>query len=126
MLDEKKEKQELCEKFKIGSFDVLDFGKVCVSKVSCVEKDGLMVDFDKIPKTAIWRFRQDGDVFEKFGGGTKKLKEFLIDKKIPARLRNVIPVLADQNEVFVIAGIEISDKVKITKNTQKIYKISKK
>ena len=37
----------------------------------------------------------------------------MIDKKVPVRLRGVIPVLADGNEVYAIAGVEISDKVKI-------------
>ena len=123
LVNKQKEKQELCEKFKAGSFEVLGFGKVNVKKIEKLDKEGLFVDFDKIPKTAIWRFRKDGDIFEKFGGGTKKLKEFLIDKKIPSRVRNILPVLADQNEVYVVAGVEISDKVKITKNTKKIYKI---
>ena len=52
-------------------------------------------------------------MFTKFGGGTKKLKSFLIDKKVPQRKRDTLPVLADDNEVYVIAGVEISDKVKI-------------
>ena len=80
----------------------------------------LYVDLKKLPKTAQWRYRQDGDVFTKFGGGTKKLKSYMIDKKIPARLRKFIPVLADGNEVFVIAGVEISDKVKITEESQMV------
>ena len=29
------------------------------------------------------RSLSDGDIFKKFGGGTKKLKDYLIDKKIP-------------------------------------------
>ena len=66
-----------------------------------------------MPKDAVWRFRQDGDVFTKFGGGTKKLKSYMIDKKIPLRLRDQIPVLASGNEIYAIAGVEISDKVKV-------------
>ena len=34
-------------------------------------------DKDKIPFDAVIRTRREGDVFTKFGGGTKKLKEFL-------------------------------------------------
>ena len=66
-----------------------------------------------LPKTAKWRYREDGDIFQKFGGGTKKLKSFLIDRKVPSRIRDFIPVLADGNEVFVIAGVEISEKVRV-------------
>ena len=62
-------------------------------------------------------------MFEKFGGGTKKLKSFLIDKKIPVRLRDYIPVLADENEVYVVAGVEISDKVKVDGDVPTCYKL---
>lgn len=32
---------------------------------------------------------------------------------MPSRLRDQIPVLASGNEILVIAGVEISDKVKV-------------
>ena len=66
-----------------------------------------------MPKDAVWRFRQDGDVFTKFGGGTKKLKSYLIDKKVPARLRDSLPVLASDNQIYAIAGVEISELAKV-------------
>ena len=73
----------------------------------------MLLDYRKVPKDAIWRFRQEGDMFTKFGGGTKKLKSFMIDKKIPLRLRDITPVLASGNEILAVAGVEISDKVKV-------------
>lgn len=80
-----------------------------------MKNDGntLYFDYRKVPKDAVWRFREDGDVFEKFGGGTKKLKSIFIDKKIPVRKRDFIPVLASDNEVYVIAGLAISEKVRV-------------
>lgn len=75
-------------------------------------------DISKLPKTAIWRTRQTGDVFTKFGGGTKKLKDYFIDKKIPSRLRNEIPLLCDNSEVLIVLGVEISDKIKIDEQTK--------
>ncbi|MBO5394305.1 MAG: tRNA lysidine(34) synthetase TilS [Clostridia bacterium] len=100
--------------FKCGEFDVAGMYKLVVKRVKEFEgKHGLLLDYRKVPKDAAWRFRQDGDFFTKFGGGTKKLKAFLIDKKIPARLRDQIPVLASGSEVFAIAGVEISEKVKV-------------
>ena len=62
-------------------------------------------------------------MFEKFGGGTKKLKAFLIDRKVPVRLRDYIPVLADENEVYVIAGVEISEKVKVESDVATCLKV---
>lgn len=111
----KKEETVLNEPLKCGEFNVPGFGTVVVKRVkNFAPGDGkLYIDYRKVPKTATWRFRQDGDMFTKFGGGTKKLKSYLIDKKIPVRQRGLIPVLADGNEVYVIAGVEISDLVKI-------------
>ena len=103
-----------CE-FKSGEFEVPGGGKMLVKRVKdfSMRENTVLFDFRKVPKGAAWRFRQEGDVFTKFGGGTKKLKSFMIDKKIPQRKRDLIPVLALGNEVYVIDGVEVSDKVKI-------------
>lgn len=83
----------------------------------------LYADADKIPPRAILRARKEGDIFKKFGGGSKKLKSYLIDKKFPARERGSLVVLADGEEVLAILGVEISEKIKIDENTKRIYKI---
>lgn len=84
-----------------------------------------IVDADKIPTTAAWRFRQEGDVFSPLGlGGSKKLKDYFIDKKVPQRMRNEIPVLADGNKILAIADIEIADELKVTEDSQRLYKIN--
>ncbi len=116
--------------FKSGEFEVEGWGRLLVKKVKRedikdFQNDCLYIDGSLLPKNAVWRFRQEGDEFCKFGGGRKKLKSFLIDKKIPARLRDFIPVLASDSEILVVAGIEISDKVKIGENSKTIYQIQK-
>ena len=108
------EKPVLRKPNKCFSFDVENFGTVTIKRVKTDDfSNGLYFDYRKVPKDAYWRFREDGDVFEKFGGGTKKLKSIFIDKKIPLRKRDYIPVLASGNEVYVIAGVAISEKVKV-------------
>jgi tRNA(Ile)-lysidine synthase len=87
-------------------------------------KDGLYFDGEKLPENAIIRQRQNGDLFTKFNGGTKKLKDYLIDKKILSRKRDNLPLIAVGNEIYVICPIEISDKIKVDKNTKMIYNIS--
>ena len=69
------------------------------------------------------RHRRDGDIFRKFGGGRKKLKDFLIDKKIPARERDALVLLAKGSEVFIVVGVEISDDVKVDKKSKNILSI---
>lgn len=91
-------------------------GKVAVSQEI---SDGLRMDIDKVPQTAVFRTRRQGDVFCKFGGGgTKTLNKYLIDKKIPSRLRDSLLLLADGNNVLVICGVEISDFVKTEDNSR--------
>lgn len=113
--DRRREEVKFEEPLKSGEFDVPGLGKMIVKRVKdfALEEGQILLDYRKVPKDAVWRFRQEGDVFTKFGGGTKKLKSFMIDKKIPSRIRDYIPVLAYGNEVFAIAGYEISEKVKV-------------
>ena len=84
-----------------------------------------IIDADRIPTDAIWRFRQEGDTFSPLGlDGTKKLKDFFIDKKIPQRMRGNIPVLASGNKILIVADIEIADELKITEDTRRYYKVN--
>jgi len=112
--------------FKVGKIAFPEFGTIISTKTiswrDAVKKrtttnqtapyKTLIMDVDKLPRGAKWRTRKDGDVFTPFGGGTKTLSKFLIDIKLPARLREKLPVLAFGNEIYAIAGVEISNKVK--------------
>ena len=121
------EKPKMSKPLKCEEFDAPNFGKVCIKRVkvdSLIDENALYFDYRKVPKDARWRYREEGDIFEKFGGGTKKLKSVLIDKKIPVRLRDYIPVLADENEVYVIAGVAISEKVRIDSDIPTCYKMT--
>ena len=128
MASKQKQTKQLNQKHKLGSFKVENFGEITVKSIrkSDVNNANLCYDPTKLPNDVIWRYRQDGDIFSKFGGGTKKLKDYLIDIKYPQRLRNTLPVLASRNEVYIIGNIAISSKIKIDENTTKIYQISLK
>lgn len=109
-----------------GKFDIPNVG---VLEVYATTSKNLGVyqnifDSKKVPKNAHWRFRLPGDMFEKFGGGRKSLNEYLIDKKVPARFRDNIPVLAVENEVYVIAGVEISESVRLDENSKSAYGVN--
>lgn len=84
-----------------------------------------IIDASKLPGNAVWRTRQEGDTFAPLGlGGTKKLKEYFIDKKIPQRMRDEIPVLAVGSKILIVADIEIADELKVTDETKQFYKIN--
>ena len=108
--------------FSVGEFD---FNNTLI-KIERVEKreDGLFIDEEKVPKNAVIRARQNGDLFTKFSGGTKKLKDYLIDKKIPKLKRDSLVVLASGSDILAIFGVEISDKVKCDGQTKSILKLT--
>lgn len=87
-------------------------------------KSGLFGDVNKIPQNAMIRTKKDGDVFTKFGGGTKSLGDYMTDKKIPLRVRNEIPLLAVENDILVIFGVAVSDKVKADNTTTNLIKFN--
>lgn len=120
LVNKLKNRPDLRVSFQIGEIELENFGKIVAKRVKTYENkpNFLYIDSDKVPADAIWRYREEGDVFTKFGGGTKKLKSYFIDKKIPQRIRDYIPVLASGNEILVIGGIEISDRVKIDENSK--------
>lgn len=86
---------------------------------------GCCIDENKIPKGSVIRTRKEGDIFKKCNGKTKKLSDFLNDKKIPKREREKFLYLAYGNEILAILGLEISDKIKIDISTKEITYIKK-
>lgn len=77
----------------------------------------LIIDGDKVTDDCEIRFRREGDTFKPFGGGTKKLKDYFIDKKIPLRKRGSIPLLCRGSRVLAVFGVEIADEIKVTNDT---------
>lgn len=61
------------------------------------------------------RTRRPGDRFHPLGmPGPKKLKDFLIDRKIAAGVRDRIPLVLWNGEIVWVAGVEVSEKFKVT------------
>ena len=68
------------------------------------------------------RTRRDGDVIQPLGSeGKMKLKKYFMSKKIPQHRRDEYLLLADKNEILWVAGIGLSDKIKVSdKPTHKL------
>ncbi len=113
------------EPMPFGLFD----GTYCGGKlrISCSAPHdapgALRLDADKLPPGCVIRPRADGDRFTKFGGGTKSLGDYLTDKKIPARLRARLPVIARGNTIFAVCGVEISELVRVDEGSSRIVYI---
>jgi tRNA(Ile)-lysidine synthase len=73
---------------------------------------------DDAPPAFLVRNRRDGDRFQPLGlSGTKKLKDFLIDRRIPANARDRLPLLVWHDEIVWIGGVEVSERFKVTRPT---------
>ncbi|MDE6676881.1 MAG: tRNA lysidine(34) synthetase TilS [Clostridia bacterium] len=88
--------------------------------------EGLYADLDAFPKGCVIRTRRVGDRITPFKGSEKGLKEFLTDKKVPARVSWNLPLIAKGSEVFAVFGVDISDRVKVTKETKRCVRLSMK
>ena len=65
------------------------------------------------------RNRRQGDRFQPYGmRGTKKIKDFLIDAKVPRYERDRIPMLVCGDEILWIVGYTTSDPFKIHSGTR--------
>jgi tRNA(Ile)-lysidine synthase len=74
---------------------------------------------------------QPGDRFRPLGmKGTKKVGDFLTDRKVPRPLRDELLILSDRKGPIWLLGLEIADRVKIDDTTRKVlsvaYRIRKK
>ncbi|MBE7085227.1 MAG: tRNA lysidine(34) synthetase TilS, partial [Clostridiales bacterium] len=110
---------------KAFSLDGFDGGmyEVKISKEKPKEKGyvgkALLLDLDKLPQEAIFRFRKDGDVFCKFGGAKKTLKKYYNEGKIPVNERACLPIVAGKDgNVYAVCGYEIAEGIKVTEDTK--------
>ena len=82
-------------------------------------------DYDKIKSRLCVRFRQTGDyIIFNDKGQKKSLKEYFIHEKIPASMRDKIPLVADANHILWIVGYRISSYYKVTGETKKIVQMT--
>ncbi len=73
--------------------------------------DRAVFDWKKTPRPLEVRSWRRGDFFYPRGlGGRKKLHDFFVDKKIPRRRRNVIPLLASPQGVLWVMGLRLDGR----------------
>jgi len=79
-----------------------------------------LVNAEKISLPLAVRNREPMDTFQPLGmKGEKKLKDFLIDRKVPRRSRDLLPLVFDADGVLIwIAGVEISEAVRLEKGVK--------
>ena len=77
------------------------------------------------PNHLVLRSRKDGDRFHPFGmEGSKKVKDYFIDEKVPHYLRYEIPILESGKDIIWIVGRRQSEKGRITKSTNRVLEVT--
>ena len=83
----------------------------------------VFMDCDKLTAPLTVRNIRPGDRIQIYQSGErKKVSDLLIDLKVPRSRRGRIPVLADQDEVLWVAGVRLSEKVRVTAASKRYVK----
>jgi len=84
----------------------------------------VLLDKSKIIPPLYIRNIKPGDKFKPLGlKGTKKVGNYLTDRKVDKIYRDEIPVLCDKQGIIWLVGYEIDDRVKITQATKEVLEI---
>ncbi|HET8945353.1 MAG TPA: tRNA lysidine(34) synthetase TilS, partial [Candidatus Polarisedimenticolia bacterium] len=70
--------------------------------------------------------RRPGDRFHPQGApGSRRLKQFLIDRKVPVDERGRIPLVLTGERIAWVVGHRIDDRFKITPATRRVLVLTK-
>ena len=82
------------------------------------------LDLAKTGRNLVVTGRKKGDRFNPLGmAGTKKLKDFFIDQKVPRNKRDLVPIVRSGRDIIWIAGYRIDEKYKVTADTRKVLEL---
>lgn len=102
--------------------DILDRPEnvLCFPEKKCTK----WLAYDTIKHNVCLRTRRTGDyLIINRAGGKKKLKDYMIDQKIPREERDHILLLAEGSHILWVVGWRISEAAKVTDQNNKIIKI---
>lgn len=101
-----------------------EFKIVSKNEITAYKKEYIYLDSDKLGELTI-RSRADGDAFSPLGmQGRKKVKDFLIDLKIPRFERGALPILESGGKIVAILCQRADEAYKVTDKTTKILMIN--
>jgi tRNA(Ile)-lysidine synthase len=86
----------------------------------------VFLDADLVRAPLRVRGRRPGDRFTPLGApGDRKLKSFLIDRKVPVDLRGRIPIVLSGDRIAWVMTQAIDDRFKVTPRTRRILVLEK-
>jgi len=105
-----------------GFYQLAENLKLLVERVDCLPADWLetgketiFIDLIQVPFPWVIRCFREGDRFSPFGmKGSKKVKDFFIDKKILPGFRKSIPLFLSEGEIFWVGGMQVAENARIS------------
>lgn len=87
-------------------------------------EEGEDFDLDQLSLPLTVRRRRPGDRMQVFGQtGLKKIKDLLIEAKLPRYLRDYLPIICDQKDAIWVCGVRRSEKGRITPESRRVLRI---
>ena len=125
-----KEEQGFSEPLTVpGTTYLPDGGRLVCSFVQKIEKnpgEGMVtfIDYDKIKGLPFARSMREADAFTPVGmKGTKKVRRFFIDRKLPREKRGSFPLVCDGEGVAAIPGMACSERCRVDELTARVLRI---
>jgi tRNA(Ile)-lysidine synthase len=82
------------------------------------------VDADRLRGALKVRTRFPGDRYRPLGlAGTRKLQDLFVDRKVPAHLRDTLPLVVDEGGIVWIPGFRVDARARITEETRRALRL---
>lgn len=116
---------EACPDFEVELTTRAHIAEIGVTLSLSRERDGQLI---ALPRGAEPRFivrnRRRGDRFHPLGMPEEiKLKDFLINRKVPAEARDRLPLVVWNGEIVWVAGVEVSERFKVGGGEGDVYAV---
>lgn len=78
-------------------------------------------DAERIGPHLLVRSRRPGDRLRPLGApGSRKLQDIMVDKKVPAGVRNLVPVVESEGQIVWVPGIALDQQAAVTGATSRV------
>lgn len=79
------------------------------------------LDADRLPSPLVVRGRRPGDRMRPLGmGGTQKVADLMINRKLPREERAAVPILAGDGDIVWVVGLHVDERYTITPATRRV------
>ncbi|MBI5304169.1 MAG: tRNA lysidine(34) synthetase TilS [Chloroflexi bacterium] len=96
-----------------------------IDAVEVIDNWTALLDFEKCQGAVYLRCRRPGDRFQPAGmkGKTKTLNEFMINEKIPAVIRDRLPILVVNDHIGWVCGWRTDERVRAVYETKAVWRV---